>query len=119
MRRERDTFDLFAPRERGRFGDGELADARAIGRRVEGASDLVDLALVLHWQTTPADPDRGALLVSVDGREAAAVWVPKKFCEVERSGRFVRGLKKSGEAVQLEAVAVTLPQWVAKEKGLI
>jgi hypothetical protein len=116
----RDSYDLFTPPERGRFGDNE-ADGREgpPQQRVSGASDLIDVAMVKHWQTHPDNPERGAILVSSDGDENHAVWVPTKFCEIERKGGDVAGTKKNGQRVQLEAVTLTLPQWVAKQKGLI
>lgn len=113
----RDTFDLFTPPERGRFGDNEQAERSS--QRVNGSSDLIDVALILHWQSKPEAPEKGALLVSADGNETRAIWVPTKFCEIEKSGRFVPGIKKSGQKAQLEVITLTLPQWVAREKGLI
>ena len=62
-------------------------------------SDLVDLTVQLHHAT-----DR-AILVSDDGDRAKAVWIPLTQCEVEK--------RKNGIAV------VTMPAWLATEKGLV
>lgn len=117
-RRDSDTFDMFKPRDRGRFGDSELRDGTPAGQ-VNGASNLIDLPLVLHWQTKPSDPDKGAVLVSADGNETRAIWVPMSQCQIEDLNRTVTGIKKSGQKVQLRSITLTLPQWLAKEKGLL
>lgn len=66
---------------RGRFGDEPAQKA-----------DLVDLALYTHAETPKA------LLVSDNGDERRAKWVPKRF--VEGSGQ-----------------VLTMPEWLAKERG--
>lgn len=64
-------------------------------------SDLVDLTLSIHAETALA------ILVSDDGVEKNAVWVPKSQVEIER-------LKPHGN----EAI-VTMPTWLAHDKELI
>lgn len=59
-----------------------------------GRSDLIDCAVQLHHETPKA------WLVSDDGDKARAVWIPKSQAE------FADGV-------------VTMPEWLAKEKGLI
>jgi hypothetical protein len=96
----RDTFDMFAEPERGRFGENETQHRPGRGPRVTGASDLIDLTLQVVRDNPlslivrdPAKPHlRGAPL-------------PKSLIEYReiRSG----------------IVEVSLPSWLAKEKGLI
>ena len=62
-------------------------------------SDLIDLEMLLHHETEKA------ILVSDDGDEKKAVWIPKSGCEFER---------KDGSFV-----TVTMPEWRALDKGLI
>lgn len=62
-------------------------------------SDLVDLTVQLHHTT-----DR-AVLVSLDGDRAKAVWVPLSQCEVETRPRGI--------------VILTMPESMAIEKGLV
>lgn len=62
-------------------------------------SDLVDLTMKLHAET-----DR-AIRVSDDGEDRNAVWLPKSQVE------FV--------AVKPGYVEVTLPEWLAIDKGLM
>ncbi len=62
-------------------------------------SDLVDVTVQLHHAT-----DR-AVLVSDDGDREKAIWIPLSQCEVEK--------RPNGIAV------VTMPEWMALEKGLI
>lgn len=112
----RDTYDMFSDPDRGRFGDNE-SDSKPT--RVTGSSDLIDLELVLHAETHPGNSDKGAILISDNGDEARAKWIPKSLAQVERSGRSVPGTRKNGQKVQLQAVTVTVPNWVATEKGLM
>jgi len=62
-------------------------------------SDLVDVTVQLHHET------ERAVLVSDDGDREKAVWIPLSQCEVER--------RRGG------VVIVTMPEWMALEKGLI
>jgi hypothetical protein len=66
-------------------------------RRSSGASDLTDLTL--DWVTETAD----AIAVRLEGRK---VWLPKSAIEYERDPA-----KRS--------VTVTLPEWLAIDKGLV
>jgi hypothetical protein len=63
------------------------------------SKELVDLTLRLHHKT-----DR-AVLVSDDGVEANAKWIPLSQCEVE--------IRQKGMCV------ITMPEWLAKDKELI
>jgi hypothetical protein len=110
----RDTFDLFGPRERGRFGDNESVHGNDDVR-----SDLVDLTVALHHETPARGVNPGAVLVSDDGTESRAVWIPKSRCEVERHKSFITGRRKDGTSVGLPSVTITLSAALAKEKGLI
>ena len=69
-----------------------------------GNSDLIDLTLQKHAET------KLAILVSDDGNEKRAVWLPLSQCEVAAAPGTggVRGL-----------VLVTLPEWLATSKGLV
>lgn len=67
---------------------------------INGKSDLIDVTVKLHHETDKA------ILVSDDGDRAKAVWLPLSQVEVERT-------KQSG------IVVVTLPEWLATDKGLV
>jgi hypothetical protein len=101
----RDTYDLFDRPGRGRFGDDEIRGNDSV------RSDLVDLDLVLHHRT-----DKG-LLVSRDGLEASAVWLPRSACEVVPNG-FAVGTLRNGQRARLPQISVTLPDHLAVAKGL-
>lgn len=62
-------------------------------------SDLVDVTMQLHAETGKA------VLVSDDGDKAKAVWLPLSQCEIEK--------KRDG------IVIVTLPEWLAIQRGLV
>jgi hypothetical protein len=110
----RDTFDMFEKPERGRFGDDEHKL-----HRVNGMPDLLEFTMVFHHETQAGMPDRGALFCSVDGDEARAVWLPKSLIEFRATGDTVTGHRKSGQAVRLVVVNVTLPEWLAVKNGLL
>jgi hypothetical protein len=60
---------------------------------------LVELELCLHHQTP------SALLVSDDGEDERAVWVPKSLVTWEPT---------TGDAIQAK-----MPEWLARDRGLI
>ncbi|TPN44419.1 hypothetical protein FJ981_27880 [Mesorhizobium sp. B1-1-4] len=64
-----------------------------------GKSDLIDVTVQLHHET-----DR-AVLVSDDGERESAIWIPLSQCEVLK--------RPNGIAI------VTMPEWLALDKGLI
>lgn len=68
-------------------------------------SNIIDLTVHLHHETYLNDPERGALLVSDDGEDDSAVWVPKRLVEYEQ----VKGA----------IYTISLPEYIAQEKGLI
>lgn len=101
----RDTFDMFQEPERGRFGDNESAAERPTRA---ARSNLCDLDLVLHND----NPDKKAIAVSLDKKTPFErwAWLARSLIEYERIG-----IGKDGTAM----VRVTLPESLAKEKGLI
>lgn len=62
-------------------------------------SDLIDLTMQIHHRT------ERAILVSDDGDRKKAVWLPIAHVDVA----VIRG----------DFVEVTMPSWLAKDKGLI
>ena len=64
-----------------------------------GKSDLLDMTLHLHFKTDKS------IKVSDDGDEDNAVWLPLSQIELEPKGGAL--------------VEVTLPEWLAIEKGLV
>lgn len=76
-------------------------------------SDLLDFEMVLHHDTGKA------VLVSDTGEERRAVWLPRQHIEVYRDGKDSPAVKRDGQRSVLPVVTVTVPQWLAKDKGLI
>lgn len=62
-------------------------------------SRLIDVSVKLHYRTEKA------VFVSDDGEEDNAKWIPLSQCEInsERDG----------------ILEMTMPEWLAKDKGLI
>ncbi len=108
----KDSFEKFQAPDRGRFGDNEAAPERARGPSVTGASDLKDLELKQHARTA------SAVLVS-DGQNAhKPQWLPLSQVEIEETGRFER-VWNDDYRERAPVVIVTLPEWLARSKGLI
>ncbi len=67
-------------------------------------SDLCDVEMVWFAETPKA------ILVGETMDEKTAIWLPKSQCEIEVIAEGPRGKR---------IVEVTLPEWLAMEKGLI
>lgn len=93
----RDTFDMFQDKPRGRFGDNE-SDSPIRGND-SVRSDLVDLTLVLRSQRP--------LAIAVSDPEGRGdwIWLPKSKIEY---------VMKDATTVE-----VSMPKWLAKDKGLL
>src|SRR5688572_5577974 len=106
----RDTFDMFAKPDRGRFGE---CGNDAVTGNDSVRSNLCDIDSVVHHGTDKA------LLVSIDGREAKAVWLARSRIETEHKTTRVEGERRDGRTREFATATVTLPSGLAKEKGLI
>jgi hypothetical protein len=107
-----DTFDRFQPPDRGRFGDNEMAREPSRQPRFTGASDLKDIELKQHHKTLQA------VLVSNGRHDHKPVWLPLSHVEIEDTGRTER-IWNDDRRWSAPVVIVTLPEWLAKAKGLI
>jgi hypothetical protein len=97
MARMRDVDEFMRERNetRGRFGDDEVRGNDSV------RSDLVDLTLQLRCER----PSSIAVSDPAKPRAAPWTWLPRSQIEIE---------KKSASVV-----VVTVPKWLAREKGLI
>lgn len=92
----KDSFDMFAKPERGRFGDSERITGNDSVR-----SDLVDLTLELRMDK----PEKQAIAVTDPAKPGSKwIWLPRSQIEYTKKGQGV--------------VDVALPGWLAKDKGL-
>lgn len=73
---------------------GEMFRFGSPPRRSKDEGKLVDLEVFLHHQT------KHAYLVSTSGLEHEAVWIPKSQCELDKD-------------------VLTLPEWLATQRGLV
>lgn len=65
-----------------------------------GNSDIIDLDLIMRAETA------AAVMVAETEDALKAVWLPKSQIEIER---------KAGSRI----VTITLPEWLAIDKGLV
>jgi hypothetical protein len=70
------------------------------------ARALIEVEVYLHHETSPGDERAGAYLVSLDDDKDEAVWVPKSACY-------------SVSDTSANTISLTLPEHVAKDKGLV
>ena len=97
----RDTYNMFKSPERGRFGEDEQQHRPGRGPKVTGASDLIDLTLTIRAHRTKA------IAVTDDAKVGAPwVWLPLSQIEIATEG--VGGVAQ-----------ITIPEWLAKDNGLI
>jgi hypothetical protein len=96
-----DTFERFeeGKRERGRFGDNDSADVRG---NDSVRSNLVDVTVFFIRET------RAAIGIAHKARVSPVIYLPKSQIEWEPRA-----------AMSGQAIKVTLPKWLAQEKGLI
>jgi hypothetical protein len=76
-------------------------------------SDLHDFEMVLHYDTGKA------VLVSDTGEEKRAVFLPKSQIEIHKQDKTSPAVKRDGQRTVLPVVTITVPEWLAKDKGLI
>lgn len=72
-----------------------------------GSKTLTDLTLCLHHETPKA------ILVSETGDPKKSVWIAKSQCEVSATEKIAQVGREKYPVVE-----VTLPEWVAINKGL-
>lgn len=65
--------------------------------------DPIDIELTLHLDR----PEAFAICVSADGEKANSMWLPRSQIEYPQ------------DACEGEVITVTMPEWLATEKGLI
>jgi len=106
----RDLVDIMGGK-RGRPPERIAADDIVEGE-VERVK-LIDLEMVEHHRT------RDAVLVSDKGEEAKAVWLPLSQIEIHREGKSSQAVNRNGQTSSRPVVTVTVPDWLAKEKGLV
>lgn len=76
-------------------------------------SDLHDFEMILHYDTGKA------VLVSDTGEEKRAVFLPKSQVEIHRHDKTSPAIKRDGQRTVLPVITITIPEWLAKDKGLI
>ena len=77
------------------------------------ADKIIDLTLALHHKTALA------VMVSETGDGAKAIWLPLSKIEIHNLGKTCRGFDKRGQAESLPLFEITMPEWLAIDKGLI
>lgn len=80
-------------------------------------TESCDLELILHYDNEV----KAAIQVSETGDVSKAVWLPKSEIEFRLAGRNAPATTTAGNPVPggLPVIIANVPEWLAKEKGLI
>ena len=71
-------------------------------------SDLIDIEVQVHHETSPGEENDGAYLVSTSTSSPRKEWIPKSRCELS-----------DVKPAPSKQATMTLPQSLAEEKGLV
>ena len=99
-----------------KMGGGRGREPERIADDDRGSSQkarLHDFAMTLHYDTGKA------VLVSDNGEESKAVFLPRSVIEIFDNGKTGPAVNRHGESIVLPIVIVTVPEWLARDKGLI
>ncbi len=79
-------------------------------------NDSIELMVALHFNK----PEKGAVLVSIDGENSKAKWIPKQWIEsIHETGKTTRGTDRNGQKQILPLANLVIPEWLALREGLI
>lgn len=81
-----------------------------------GSNDTVDCVVAVHVDRKGAK----AIRISEDGDDAHGQWVPNSQISMKHYNlQFTRGKDGRGAHVSLPIAIIRIPEWLAKEKGLV
>ena len=79
-------------------------------------NDSTELMVALHHHSERT----GAVLVSIDGENSRAKWIPKQWIEsIHETGKTTKGTDRNGQKVILALANLVIPEWLALREGLI
>lgn len=76
-------------------------------------ADDIEITCVLHAET------RVAVLISDDGNEARAQWIPRSQIEMVATGRPTQITRRNGRTGYGQIVEITMPGWLARQRELV
>lgn len=80
------------------------------------ASGNVEIEVALHVH----QPAGRAVLVSLDGENASARWLPRsRIVALHETGRTTKGTNRVGQVVTLPMAQLVIPEWLAIKEGLV
>lgn len=97
----------------------QMGDTGRAPQHVSADDDRVE-RVKLHDFTVARIYDTGkAILITDNGEELNAKWLPKSQVEVRDLDRKTDVIKKNGVRQRVDLVEITIPEWLAKQQGLI
>jgi hypothetical protein len=78
--------------------------------------DPTEVLVAMHY-----DPPKGrAVLVSIDGDNTRAVWIAKSLIGSKHlTGKTTQGTDRQGGRVTLPLANLTIPEWLAIDRGFV
>lgn len=79
-------------------------------------NDPTEILVAMH-----RDPENAnARFVSINGEYKRAVWIPKKLTgSFHLIGTTTEGTDKDGQRVRIPLANMTIPEWLAKDRGFV
>lgn len=79
-------------------------------------NDPTEILVAVHLDAE----DRNAILVSINGESRRAVWIPRTLISDYRlTGKSTSGTDSRGAKTTLALANMTVPEWLAKDRGFI
>ena len=79
-------------------------------------NEPTELLVAVHFNS----PEGKAVLVSIDGENTGAKWIPRSLIEsIDLTGKTTKGTNRGGYKVTLPLANLVIPEWLALREGLI
>ena len=79
-------------------------------------NDPTEILVAVHLDA----PDKNGIRVSINGEHRRSQWVPRSLIEEYRlTGKSTNGTDHKGAKVTLPLANMTVPEWLAKDRGFI
>ena len=85
----------------------------------DAGDDKVERVRLHDFEMVELYRTRDAVKVSDTGEDSRAIWLPLKEIEIQEASRTAGAVNRNGQTTSRPVVTVTVPEWLAKEKGLV
>lgn len=79
-------------------------------------NDPTEILVAVHFDSS----ERNARLVSINGENSRAIWIARSLTSsFHLTGQSTMGTDRGGQKVRLPLANMTVPGWLAKDRGFI